>query len=81
MKEDWVPIHLPDNFDRMLNDMVESDEPRVGWCLLCNGPIGGEEDFIPSTNTHNCDAGWAFEAKIASEGHMRGEGPDGYNPR
>lgn len=67
MNDDWVPIQPPGNLDEMLDDMLNSAEPRVGWCLLCNGPIRSEDDFISNTNTHNCEAGRAFEVKIATE--------------
>jgi hypothetical protein len=67
MKEDWVPIKIPDNLDKMLNDMINSDEPRVGWCLLCNQPIRSEADFLENSHTHNCQAGRELEMKIASE--------------
>lgn len=66
MKEDWVPIELPENFDEILEKMSNSREPRVGWCFLCGGPIRREDDFIPNTNTHNCDAGRKFEAEHAT---------------
>lgn len=66
-EDGWVPIQCPNNLDKMLDDMVHSDEPRCGWCLLCNSPIRNEEDFIPDTYTHNCERGRALEAKIASE--------------
>jgi len=65
MKEDWVPIQWPENLDEMLEDMNRSRESRVGWCLLCNSPIRSEDDFIPNTNTHNCEAGRLHEAKHA----------------
>lgn len=67
MKDDWVPIQIPDNLDEMFADMAASDEPRVGWCLLCNSPIRNEADFLENSNTHNCEAGRAFEAKVAIE--------------
>ena len=65
MNDDWVSVKVPDDFDGMLVAWTESTEPNVGWCLLCNSPIPTEADFIPETNTHDCDAGRMFEADIA----------------
>lgn len=61
MKDGWVPLQLPDNIDEMLTAWAASTEPKVGWCLLCNSPIRTEADFIPETNTHDCEAGRTFE--------------------
>jgi hypothetical protein len=63
MQDDWVPVQLSDNIDEMLTAWIESAEPKVGWCLLCNRPIRTEVDFIPGTNTHDCEAGREFEAE------------------
>ena len=57
MAEKLVPIQIPENFGEMLQDMASSDEPCIGWCLLCNSPIRSEADMIPQTNTHKCKAG------------------------
>ena len=65
MNDDWVPVEFPNNIDEMLTAWTESTEPNVGWCLLCNSPIRTEADFIPETNTHDCEAGREFEAEIA----------------
>lgn len=65
MNDDWVPVELPDNFDQMWEDMCRSRESRIAWCMLCNRPIRTEQDFIPGTNTHDCDAGRQFEAEHA----------------
>ena len=32
-----------------------------GLCLLCGETIRSEADFIPDSNTHNCDAGRRLE--------------------
>ncbi len=62
----WVPLDFPDKLDEMLADMASSDEPRVGWCLLCNSPIRSDADLVPGTNTHNCAEGLALEAEIST---------------
>lgn len=62
MNEDGVLIEWPENLDEMLEAWSCSREARVGWCLLCNSPIRSEGDFLPDTNTHNCEAGREFEA-------------------
>jgi hypothetical protein len=64
MNEDWVPIQFPDNFEEMFEAFANYSEERIGWCLLCNRPIHTEADFISGTNTHDCEAGRAFEASI-----------------
>jgi hypothetical protein len=64
MKEDWVPIQVPDNFEAMIEDMSSYVGDKVGWCLLCNCPIRTASDMIPDTNTHNCEQGRAFEQSI-----------------
>ncbi len=65
MSDGWLPVELPENIDEMLTAWTESTEPKVGWCLLCDSPICTEADFIPETNTHDCEAGRIFEAKNA----------------
>jgi hypothetical protein len=47
--------------DEMLMNWAHYSGPKVGWCLLCDGPIVSEDDFIPETNTHNCAEGQRFE--------------------
>jgi hypothetical protein len=64
MQDDWVPLQLPDNIDEMLTAWIESAEPKVGWCLLCNRPIRTEVDFILGTNTHDCEAGASLKPRI-----------------
>jgi hypothetical protein len=59
--DDWVPIEFPPNFEEMLEAWRTSDEPGVGWCLLCNRRIKSETDIIAGTNTHDCPEGRAFE--------------------
>lgn len=61
---DWVPIQVPPNLDEMLQRWIDSDEPNVGWCLLCDNPIRSADDMIPGTNSHSCEAGRAFDEKI-----------------
>jgi hypothetical protein len=65
--EDWVPIKFPDNLEEMLDAFANCTEERIGWCLMCNRAIRTEADLIPNTNTHNCAAGRALEAKIADQ--------------
>lgn len=61
MDDDWVPIEFPPNLMEMMEAWLTSDEPGVGWCLLCNSPIKSESDIIAGTNTHDCPEGRAFE--------------------
>lgn len=61
---DWVPIQVPPNLEEMFQHWVDSDEPNVGWCLLCDSPIRTVDDMIPGTNSHNCAAGRALDEKI-----------------
>ena len=58
---DWVPLRVPGNLESMLLNWTNFQGPSVGWCLLCDQPIRSEDDFIPGTNTHSCDAGLRFE--------------------
>ena len=67
MKEDWVPVQVPDNMEEMFESWTNSRDKNVGWCLLCNSGIPTADDLIPDTSTHNCEAGRALEAKIAAE--------------
>lgn len=68
MKKDWVQIELPENIDEMIEAWANFHGRKVGWCLLCNSPIRTESDFLPGTNTHNCEAGREFEARHNSSG-------------
>jgi hypothetical protein len=63
MNDKMVPIQFPPNSLDMLEAWTTSDEPNVGWCLLCNRPIESESDLIPETNTHDCPEGRAFEKR------------------
>jgi hypothetical protein len=74
-KEDWVPLQLPSNFDEMLDTMASSTEDRVGWCLMCNQPFRTSADLLPGTSTHNCEAGRALEAQIASSSRRTAHRP------
>lgn len=65
MKEDWVPVEVPDNLEEMFEAMLSYPGGKVGWCLLCNSPIT-EAEIIPGTSTHNCEQGRALEAEIKS---------------
>jgi len=62
--EGWVPINVPEDLEEMFQHWVDSEEPNVGWCLLCDSPIRSEADMIPNTNSHNCEAGRALDEKI-----------------
>lgn len=64
MNDDWIPVKVPDTLDEMLMARADSTEPNVGWCLLCNSPIRTEAEFIPDTNTQDCEAGGMFEVEI-----------------
>lgn len=72
---DWVPIQLPPNLEEMFEHWIDSDEPNVGWCLLCDCPIPSADDLIPGTNSHNCEAGRELDGKIraaeAAEQHRK----------
>jgi hypothetical protein len=59
--DEWVPIEFPPNLMEMLEAWRTSEEPHVGWCLLCNRPIKCEADIIAGTNTHDCREGRTFE--------------------
>ena len=65
-KESWVPIEVPNNLEEMFAAMTSYAGEKVGWCLLCNGPIQAEADMIPGTSTHDCERGRALEATIKS---------------
>jgi hypothetical protein len=62
--DDWVPLELPPNFEETLSHWANYDGPKVGWCFLCDQPILTQDDLIPETNTHNCDAGRRFEREL-----------------
>jgi len=66
-KEGWVPIEIPNNLEGMFAAMTSYAGEKVGWCLLCNGPIQAEADMIPGTSTHDCERGRALEATIKSQ--------------
>jgi hypothetical protein len=63
MNDKMVPIQFPPNSLDMLDAWMTSDEPNVGWCLLCNCPIKSVNDLIPETNTHDCFEGRALEKR------------------
>jgi hypothetical protein len=63
MNDKMAPIQFPPNFLDMLDAWTTSDEPTVGWCLLCNHLIKSEDDLIPETNTHDCLEGRALEER------------------
>ena len=67
MEDDWVPVKFPENFDQMMEDMANSNEPRIGWCLLCNSPIRTVADLIPGSNVHNCEAGSSFQSEVTAQ--------------
>jgi hypothetical protein len=67
MKDDWVPIQVPDNLEEMFEDMTSDASEKVGWCLLCNSAIRTEADLIPGTDTHDCEQGRALEAEIEQQ--------------
>ncbi|MGD1081804.1 MAG: hypothetical protein ABR881_26090 [Candidatus Sulfotelmatobacter sp.] len=60
-----VPIRIPANMDVMLEHFVEHRGEVVGWCLLCDSAIRTEDDLLPGTDTHDCEAGRALEARAA----------------
>ncbi len=64
IEDGWQPIQVPDNFDEMVSAWVDSAEPNIGWCLLCDSPIRTEDDLIPGTSTHNCPEGRSLEEKM-----------------
>jgi hypothetical protein len=61
MNKKMVPVRFPQNIAEMLDNRASCAEENVGWCLLCDGPIRGEKDLIPKTNTHNCAQGLRLE--------------------
>ena len=63
MKADWVRLQVPDNLGDMMIRWSRSRRPDVGLCFLCGEGITAEEQFIPGTSTHDCEAGREFEAK------------------
>ena len=67
MKEDWVPIQVPDNLEEMFEAMTSCEGEMVGWCLLCNSPIHTEANLIPGTNSHDCEQGRAMDAEIRKQ--------------
>ena len=62
---DGVPIRIPANIDEMLEHFVEHRGEVIGWCLLCDSAIRTEDDLLPGTDTHDCEAGRALEAGAA----------------
>jgi hypothetical protein len=59
---DWVSPKIPDNLDEIILNWASYAGPsKVGWCFLCDQPILSEDDLIPGTATHRCDAGWRIE--------------------
>ena len=67
VNEGSVPIQFPVNLEEMLDAWIESSEPNIGWCLMCNSPIRSQEELFPGTGIHDCDGGRALEAKIANK--------------
>jgi hypothetical protein len=63
MNKKIVPIRFPENIDEMLDNWASSLEENVGWCLLCDGPIGSEKDMIQNSNTHNYPEGRRLELR------------------
>ena len=62
-----VPIECPARVEEMLRNFFAHQGEVVGWCLLCNSPLRTEDDFIPETNTHNCERGRAIHASSAEQ--------------
>lgn len=60
-----APIRIPANMDAMLEHFVEHRGQVLGWCLLCDSAIRTEDDLLPGTDTHDCEAGRALEARAA----------------
>jgi len=65
-EEDWVPIMAPLDLEEMFNAWINDSEPNIGWCLICNRPIRSENDLIPESNVHNCEAARELEPKLAA---------------
>lgn len=63
---DWVPIKAPENWEEMFYAWINDPEPSIGWCLLCNSVIRTENDLIPNSNAHICEAGGELETEIAA---------------
>ena len=67
--------HLED--PASLGDMViawaNSSESNIGWCLVCNSSIRNEDDMIPGTNLHSCEAGRA--ARALAQWHVASSPP------
>lgn len=59
---DHLRMKIPANIDEMILKWASSTEDSIGWCLLCDSPIPSEDDMIPGTNTHDCEAGQALDA-------------------
>jgi hypothetical protein len=67
MKDEWVPLQP---FAAGIEDKLEvwfaSEQTLGAFCCLC-GEEFGEENMIPQSNTHNCEAGLALRAKARRE--------------
>jgi hypothetical protein len=53
-KTTTVPVRPNPELEDMLNRWAMSEEPNVGWCLLCDRPIRDLNDLIQGTNLHRC---------------------------
>jgi hypothetical protein len=58
-----TPIEFPANIEEMLDNWASRAEEKVGWCLICDGPITSAQDLIENSNTHNCPAGRRLESR------------------
>lgn len=52
-----VAIELPETIFERVEHCLTDRTGAAGWCLLCDRPIKTDSDFIPDTDTHNCERG------------------------
>jgi hypothetical protein len=60
-----VPIDFQPTVHEMAEKFFAHRGEVLGWCLLCDSPIRTEQEFIPGTDTHNCQRGRDLEASTA----------------
>ncbi len=65
-KAKMVRLRTEPAIAEMLKRWTLSEEPNIGWCLVCDRPIRDLNDLIPGTNFHRCRA-HASEAVPAPE--------------
>jgi hypothetical protein len=74
-QENWVSIQAPEGFEEMINAWLQCEEPNIGWCFMCNGPIRSADELIEGSGTHDCDAGRGLEKEIQATGEAQRREP------